>query len=158
MFKAEYPGGILITALGGTHRDLSEPQSHRITVRATAATSPPSERRWIFPTGAHHDIVHQKLKVKSLEATTFSKILSAKIILKLRTLGANILYFEITKIQFDPNHISSNQLTLSDSTKNGSINDSANIRAIENMSPSLLQLVHTTSPVLSKNINLWDSK
>ena len=43
------------------------------------------------PTGAHRGTEHQKVKVKTLEATAFSKILSARIILKLKKLGTTII-------------------------------------------------------------------
>ena len=60
-----------------------------------------TEGRWIYPIGARHGMAPWKLKVKILETTAFSKILSATIILKLKKLGANICNF----YHVDSNHI-----------------------------------------------------
>ena len=78
-------GGILIAALELIHREPSQiqPQSPEVQATATYLTLP--ERLRILFTGACCGMAQRKVKVKTLEKIIFKKILSAKIILKLKS-------------------------------------------------------------------------
>ena len=57
----------------------------------SGASTSSEEVRQVSPRGAYHGMSKQKIKVKTLKATAFSDILSARIILKLKIMGAKVL-------------------------------------------------------------------
>ena len=63
-------------------------KSHQEKLGALASLT---EGRQISPSGACNSTEKKKPKVKTREATEFSKMLRARIILKLKNLGAKIL-------------------------------------------------------------------
>ena len=68
-------------------------------------------------------MAQQKLKVKTLEATIFLKILSVKIILKLKSWAQNSVIWnhrDSNSIHDDPNHASLKKLNPPNSTNIGS--------------------------------------
>ena len=75
-----------MTKLEWTHQEPSEAHTHRLpeSDRGALTSLAPSYVRWIHPTGYRRVMDQKKVKVKSLEATKFSKMLSVKIILKLK--------------------------------------------------------------------------
>ena len=96
-------------------------------------------------------MVQQKLNLKTVEATKLSKILSAKIILKLKKLGAiNSIIWDHNdsdSIHVDPYHIHPNQAIPVYLTTIQSFHDSSDNRAIEKILSLPAHLVHTPSPL-----------
>ena len=82
-----------------------------------------------------------------MEATTFSKMLNAKIILKLIKVGRknSVIYNHKSSnlVHIDPNHTDLNQPIPENLTNNVSINYSSYIFAIENILSLSVNLVHT---------------
>ena len=74
------------TKLEWTYQEQPEAHAHRLPVtdRGASAYLNLSEERQMLPTGARHDMAQWKVKVKTLVATKFSKMMSAKIIFKLK--------------------------------------------------------------------------
>ena len=105
-------GGTQMTKLEWTHRQPSESHTHRLPVpdKGALASSKPSEGCHNLPTGARRDMTQQKLKVKTLEATKKSKMLSTKIILKLKKLGAKFCKLESQIFWLDSCRFESSQL------------------------------------------------
>ena len=100
-------------------------------------------------------MLQRKVKVKTLEATKYSKMLSVKIIFKLKIRRKNAVIWnhkDSDSIHVDPNHTILNQTIPDDSTNIGSINDSANICVIENILSSPVHSVHTAYLVLAPPI------
>ena len=98
-------------------------------MKASETSLIPSVRIRISPKGARCGMAQQKAKVKTLEATTFSNRLTMKIILKLGLVGhKNSIIWnhkDSDLIHVNLNHAKSNHI--------GPINDSSDIRVIENM-------------------------
>ena len=75
-------GGIAVS--GG----IAVTEPHQETLGSSASSA---YGLWISPIEVCRGMAHQKVKLKTLEATTFPKMLSAKIVMKLKNLGAKIL-------------------------------------------------------------------
>ena len=109
----------------------------------------PSVGRHISPTEALCGMAQKKVKVKTLEKTTFLKMLRANMILKSKNSGAkNDVIWDhkySDSIRVHPNNADSNQL-IPDNSKNISpINDSENTSAIENILSWSGKLKETTA-------------